>query len=159
MKKFSQRWLISTCLLVFSSAYAEDVKQVDDAAPKIMVDADVTSVISEPLNPLSKWESCSCRVVIKTVGFEHVSTQVQVDWLKASDENNAEGGAMKVDRSETIIAPGWCSIASARFYVKSGKLYLELSGTHTYTYEKERYVFLMQGDGVAKQIVPAVPHN
>jgi hypothetical protein len=158
MKIFSPLWLISICMLFFSSAYAGDAEQADDLAPKIAVDPGVTSVITEPLNPHSKWESCSCRVVIKTVGFEHVSTQVQVDWLKESDENNAEG-ALELQHSETMVEPGWRSIGSARFYVKSGKLYLELIGTHTYTYENERYVFLMKRDGVAKQILPVVPNN
>jgi hypothetical protein len=152
MKNIARVILASMGLLVFGSSHAEDENQANSGAQKILVDANVTRVVSEPLNPLSKWQGCSCRVVIKTVGFEHVSTQVQIDWL-AEDENGSNG-ELKVDHAQTIITAGFHTLGFARFYVKSGKLYLELKGVHTYSYEQERYVFLMKGDGKVKQIFP-----
>lgn len=113
----------------------------------ITVDPNVSSVVSS--GPQIREGDIQCRVILKSVGFEHISTEVQLDWLALSGDSI---GTVEVTHSEKIIEPGWHVVNSARFYVEKGKQYLELNGVHTYSYEKERYVFLIKPEGVVKII-------
>jgi hypothetical protein len=129
------KWLLLLLVLYVSASQA------------VSVDPNVVSVVTARENA----GAVQYRVVLKEVGFEHLSTEVQLDWLMLS--GNSEG-TMDLNHSETIIEPGFHIISSARFYMKKGKQYLQLRGIHAYSYAKERYVFLLEPEGVVKQIEP-----
>jgi hypothetical protein len=91
------------------------------------------------------------RVIMKELGFDHLSTEVQIEWLGSSDSSPND---LKVIHSKTLFEANFHVFRSARFFVKKNKLYLELTGAHNGTYESERYVFLVQPEGVITQIKP-----
>jgi hypothetical protein len=116
------------------------------ASAVMVVEPDVSFVTTSP----SRYDF-QTRVIIREVGFDHLSTEVQIDWLAASDSSPND---VKIIHSKTLFEAGFQVVSSARFYIKKSKLYLELKCVHTYTYESERFVFLVEPDGVITQIKP-----
>jgi hypothetical protein len=134
------KWLLLLLLLHAGTTHA------------LSVDPNVVSVVTARENS----GAIQYRVILKEAGFEHLSTEVQIDWLKLSDNNE---GTMAISHSETVIESGFHIINSARFYEKKGKQYLELLGMHTYSHAKERYVFLLEPEGIVKQIEPRLDNQ
>jgi hypothetical protein len=115
----------------------------------ITVDPNVVSVVSSP-GDVGSAGAVECRVILKQIGFQILSTEVQLDWLMSSDEGE---GTVTITHSETIIPSGGFHVVnSARFYLKGGKQYVELLGAHNGSGERERYVFLIEPEGVFKII-------
>jgi hypothetical protein len=121
-------------------------------ADAVKIDPDITTVVTST----NGWGTPRYRVSFRQVGFEHVSTEVQLDWL--GEAENSENNFL-VTHSETIVAVGFHTLSSARFFTKKGKQYLELKGVHTYSYQKERLVFVVEPDGVVKQIKPRLDNQ
>jgi hypothetical protein len=116
------------------------------ASAVIVVEPNISFVATSP----SRFEF-EARVILKEVGFEHLSAEVQIDWLGGADDGSND---LKVVHSKTLVEGGFQIVSSARFFVKKNKLYLELKCVHTYTYEKQRFIFYVEPEGVITQITP-----
>jgi isoleucyl-tRNA synthetase len=103
-------------------------------ADAIIVDPDVTYVVTRSENDY--------RVILKATGFEHTSTEVQLDWLGY----NERAETREVQHTETRVELGRYFLNKARFFTKKGKQYLEVKGwdTHSYPMKKQRFVFLVE---------------
>jgi hypothetical protein len=116
------------------------------ASAVMVVEPEISFVTTSPSRHIFQ-----TRVIMKEVGFDHLSTEVQIDWLGESDNSPND---LKVTHSKTLFEAGFHVFGSARFFIKKNNLYLELKGVHTYTYESERFIFLVEPDGVVTQISP-----
>ena len=119
-----------------------------DAAPT--VDAGVTTVSS------ARWPgdaSGAVRAIVVDRGYEHVSSEVHVQWLQPDDAAGVPG--WQVASSRMLVPAGLHHIDSTHWSSAGPHLRLALAGHRTYESGIEvRCVFELAPEGVARMLTP-----
>ncbi len=97
-------------------------------ARAVEIDADVMSVVSA-----GQWQTDAdqgaYRVVVRQLGFEHVSTGVVAEWVAWADDGETPG---RVLASRTLVEPGLMSFEMPRMTVLADRVRVDLAGVNTY---------------------------
>lgn len=165
MMSVSTRRLGAVALLILSGCRQREVSShTDTSASRTAVPA--TCVPSDSvLDPQvafvvtgGSWqrgkESGGYRIVVRSAGFEHVSSRVTVEWLEANPD---AGTFVRASVELETIPTGLYSIALPNVEQLDGRAELVLSGSHAYAYTERGWRFALGEPNVVRTISDSTP--
>ena len=112
------------------------------------VGSDVTSVVSQA------WRDGEgrVRVIVRTQGFEHVSSSATAQWMRIGE---TAPGALRATASKALVVAGSMRLDPPRLVADGDAIRVELGGVRTYQPDIAiRCVFVLLPDGGMRTVQP-----
>ncbi len=121
--------IIVASLIAFATCFAKAEPEADGEAVQVATNLVSVASCTDPMR------NKSYRVVVFTQGFEHVSSEVYLQWLAWGED----GPHMLKSTPVAELSSGMWSVGSSSV-IPGKRCSIQLNATHTYSGETERFV-------------------